>query len=119
VPLADDGRLVIIAMLGGAKATVSLNEFLRRRLTLHRLRASPAPGGVQGAIARNLREGLAAHRIRGDQAGGLQDLSAPAEAAQAHALMESGTHIGKIDAHASLRSSLARQHAFVGGHDQR
>ena len=46
--LADDGRIALIALLGGAKATVDLGQVLRRRLTHQRLDPAPAPGRVQG-----------------------------------------------------------------------
>ena len=42
--LADDGRLVIIALLGGAKGDVGLRRGLRRRLDGHGLDAAAAPG---------------------------------------------------------------------------
>jgi len=94
--LADDGRLVIIAMLGGAKATVNLNEFLRRRLTLTGSALRPRPIGFKGAIARNLREKVWPHIESGAIKPVVYRIFPLAEAAQAHALMESGTHIGKI-----------------------
>jgi len=94
--LADDGRLVIIAMLGGAKATVNLNEFLRRRLTLTGSALRPRPIGFKGAIARNLREKVWPHIESGAIKPVVYRIFPLAEAAQAHALMESSTHIGKI-----------------------
>ena len=94
--LADDGRLVIIAMLGGAKATVNLNDILRRRLTLTGSTLRPRPIGFKGAIARALREKVWPHIESGAIKPVVYRIFPLAEAAQAHALMESGTHIGKI-----------------------
>src|SRR5260370_24741984 len=54
--LADDGRIVIIAFLGGAKATLFLSDILRRRLTVTGSALRPRPVEFKGAIARNLRE---------------------------------------------------------------
>ena len=68
---------MIIALLGGAKAKVNLNEFLRRRLTLTGSTLRPRPVAFKGAIARGLREKVWPHiESGGDQAGDLQDLSA-------------------------------------------
>src|SRR5207247_7193200 len=54
--LADDGRIVIIAFLGGSKATVFLSDILRRRLTVTGSALRPRPVEFKGAIARYLRE---------------------------------------------------------------
>src|SRR5258708_35129076 len=54
--LADDGRIVIIAFLGGAKATLFLSDILRRRLTVTGSALRPRPVEVNGAIAKNLRQ---------------------------------------------------------------
>jgi NADPH2:quinone reductase len=94
--LADDGRLVIIALLGGAKATVDLGAVLRRRLVVTGSTLRPRPVEFKGAIARRLRSVvwplIEAGRIRPV----LFRTFPLAEAAAAHALMESGQHIGKI-----------------------
>jgi NADPH2:quinone reductase len=94
--LADDGRLVIIALLGGARATVDLNAVLRRRLVITGSTLRPRPVEFKGAIARKLRSVvwplIEAGRIRP-----VLFRSFPlAEAAAAHALMESSQHVGKI-----------------------
>ena len=94
--LADDGRLVIIALLGGATADVDLGAILRRRLVITGSTLRPRPVEFKGAIARRLRSVvwplIEAGRIRP-----VLFRSFPlAEAAAAHALMESGQHIGKI-----------------------
>jgi NADPH2:quinone reductase len=94
--LADDGRLVIIALLGGAKANVDLNAVLRRRLVITGSTLRPRPVEFKGAIARRLRSVvwplIEAGRIRP-----VVFKTYPlAEAAAAHALMESSQHVGKI-----------------------
>ncbi len=94
--LADDGRVVIIAMLGGARSTVSLNEILRRRLVLTGSTLRPRPVEFKGAIARSLREKVWPHIESGRIRPVVFRIFPLDEAAQAHALMETGQHIGKI-----------------------
>jgi NADPH2:quinone reductase len=94
--LADDGRLAIIALLGGARAHVSLGEILRRRLTLTGSTLRPRTVGFKGAIARSLREKVWPHIESGAIKPVVYRIFPLAEAAQAHALMETSTHIGKI-----------------------
>src|SRR3546814_12028367 len=53
--LADDGRIVVIALLGGARAEVDCNQILRRRLTLTGSTLRPRPVAFKGAIAQALR----------------------------------------------------------------
>lgn len=94
--LADDGRLVIIALLGGSKASVDLGSILRRRLVITGSTLRPRPVEFKGAIARRLRSVvwplIEAGRIRPV----LYRTYPLAEAAAAHALMESSQHVGKI-----------------------
>ncbi len=94
--LADDGRLVIIALLGGAKANVDLNAVLRRRLVITGSTLRPRPVEFKGAVARRLRSVvwplIEAGRIKPV----LFKTYPLAEAAAAHALMESSQHVGKI-----------------------
>ena len=96
--LAEDGRLVIIAVQGGVKSEFNAGLVLRKRLTHHRLDAAAAARRIQGRDRQGAaREGLAAAGERRDQAGHPQHLRAAAQsAAKAHELMESNQHIGKI-----------------------
>ena len=94
--LADDGRLVIIAMLGWARSNVNLNEILRRRLTVTGSTLRPRPVSFKGAIARALREKVWPHIESGAIKPVVYRIFPLAEAVHAHALMESGAHIGKI-----------------------
>jgi len=94
--LADDGRIVVIALLGGAKANVDLGQVLRRRLTITGSTLRPRPVAFKAQIARELRE-----RVWPLLAGGTIKpvifKTFPLEqASEAHALMESSTHVGKI-----------------------
>lgn len=94
--LADDGRLLIIATLGGAKAPLDLGAVLRRRLTITGSTLRPRSVQFKAQIARRLRSVVWPLF----EAGRLQPMvfkTFPlAEAAQAHRLMESSQHIGKI-----------------------
>jgi NADPH:quinone reductase len=94
--LADDGRIVVIALLGGAKANVDLGQVLRRRLTITGSTLRPRPVAFKAQIARELRARvwplLEAGRIKP-----VIYRTFPLEAAaDAHTLMESSAHVGKI-----------------------
>src|SRR6266850_1638929 len=94
--LADDGRIVIIAFLGGAKATLYLTDILRRRLTVTGSALRPRSVEFKGAIARNLREKVWPLIEAGKIKAIIHKTFPLAEASKAHALMESSAHIGKI-----------------------
>ena len=94
--LADDGRLVLIALLGGSKATVDFNEVLRRRLVLTGSTLRPRPVEFKAAIARALREKVWPLLESGTIKPVIHATFPLAEAAKAHAMMETGEHIGKI-----------------------
>lgn len=94
--LADDGRLVFIALLGGARAEVDLSQVLRRRLTITGSTLRPRTVEFKAAIARALRDRvwplLEAKRIKPV----VFRTFALAQASDAHRLMESSQHVGKI-----------------------
>ena len=94
--LADDGRLALIAFLRGAKAEVDLGEVLRRRLTISGSSLRPRTIEYKAYAANNLREKvwplIEAGRIKPV----VYRTFPLAEAAEAHRLMESSQHIGKI-----------------------
>ncbi len=94
--LADDGRIAVIAFLGGAKATINLSEILRRRLTISGSALRPRPVEFKGAIAKNLRAKIWPLIERGRIKAVVYKTFPLAEAAGAHELMESSRHIGKI-----------------------
>ncbi|MGE5651263.1 MAG: NAD(P)H-quinone oxidoreductase [Bacillota bacterium] len=94
--LADDGRLSVIALLGGAKATVDIGQVLRRRLTITGSTLRPRPVEFKAGIAERLREHVWPLLDCGKIKPVLYRVFPLAEVAQAHALMESSEHIGKI-----------------------
>jgi NADPH2:quinone reductase len=94
--LADDGRLVFIALLGGAKANVPLGQILMRRLTLTGSTLRPRPVAFKAAIAAKLREHVWPLLEAGKIKPVIFQSFALADAAKAHALMESSSHVGKI-----------------------
>ncbi|WP_415405292.1 NAD(P)H-quinone oxidoreductase [Tateyamaria sp. SN3-11] len=94
--LADDGRLVQIAFLQGPKAELNMVQLMTRRLTMTGSTLRPQSDLAKARIAQDLREAvwplLSAGRI-----GPVMDSEFPlAQAAEAHARMESSGHIGKI-----------------------
>lgn len=102
--LAEDGRLVIIAVQGGVQADFNAGLVLRRRLHITGSTLRPRPVAFKGAIA----QALKAKVWPWLESGAVQpvihtvlDATAPRDglpsgAACAHALMQSGQHIGKI-----------------------
>lgn len=94
--LADDGRLVIIALLGGSKAPLDMNAVLRRRLTVTGSTLRPRPVEFKAAIARRLRA-VVWPLIEAGRLKPMLFKTFPLNAASdAHALMESSQHVGKI-----------------------
>jgi NADPH:quinone reductase-like Zn-dependent oxidoreductase len=94
--LAVEGRLVQIAFLQGSKVTLDLVHLMMRRQTITGSTLRPRSVADKAAIARALREKvwplIEAKRVRP-----VIDRSFPlAEAAEAHRLMQSSAHIGKI-----------------------
>ena len=94
--LADDGRIAIIALLGGAKATVDLGQVLRRRLSISGSTLRPRPVAFKEAIARRLRERVWPLLEAGKVKPVIYKVFPLDQAAEAHTLMESSTHVGKI-----------------------
>jgi NADPH:quinone reductase len=94
--LADDGRLALIAFIGGARATIDLGQVLRRRLTMTGSTLRPRSVEFKAAIALKLKENVWP-LLESRQVKPIIYRTFPLEqAAQAHALMETSTHIGKI-----------------------
>lgn len=94
--LADDGRIGLIALLGGAKATLDLGQILRRRLSISGSTLRPRPVAFKAAIARQLQD-IAWPLLASGKIKPVIYRTFPFEqAAAAHALMESSTHTGKI-----------------------
>ncbi len=94
--LADDGRIALIALLGGSKATIDLGQVLRRRLAISGSTLRPRPVGFKGAIAWRLQDKVWPLIETGKIKPVIFQTFPLEQAAQAHALMESSTHVGKI-----------------------
>ncbi|MCX7692241.1 NAD(P)H-quinone oxidoreductase [Tepidimonas taiwanensis] len=94
--LAEDGRLVIIAVQGGVQAGFDAGLVLRRRLTITGSTLRPRPVAFKAAIARELHRHVWPLIERGAIRPVVYRVFPAAEAARAHALMESNQHIGKI-----------------------
>ena len=94
--VADDGRIVIIAVQGGVKSEVNAGEVLRRRLTITGSTLRPRPVAFKAAIAAALRLQVWPHIVSGRVRPVIHKVFPAAQAAQAHALMESSQHVGKI-----------------------
>ena len=92
-----DGRLVIIAFLGGFEvAKADLRPIMTRRLTVTGSTMRPRTTAQKAEIAAALREKVWPLLDAGKVAPPIHKVFPLAEAAAAHALMESSTHIGKI-----------------------
>jgi putative PIG3 family NAD(P)H quinone oxidoreductase len=94
--LAVDGRLVQIAVIGGAKAQINLVPILQRRLTITGSTLRPRPVAEKAAIARALREHVWPLLESGVVAPVIFATYPFRDAAAAHRVMESNAHIGKL-----------------------
>jgi NADPH:quinone reductase len=94
--LAEDGRIVIIAVQGGTKANVDAGLVLRRRLTITGSTLRPRPVEFKAQIAASLRRTVWPWLETGVVKPVIHQVFPAAEAARAHELMESNRHIGKL-----------------------
>jgi NADPH2:quinone reductase len=94
--LAEDGRLVIIATLGGKDADIDAALIMRRRLTLTGSTLRGRPVAFKAALARQLHERVWPLLEAGQARPVIHRIFPARDAAAAHALMESSQHIGKI-----------------------
>lgn len=94
--LAEDGRLVIIAVQGGVNAQLNAGLVLRRRLTITGSTLRPRSIAFKAAIAKALHAHVWPSLESGEVKPIIYQTFSASEAAQAHALMESNQHIGKI-----------------------
>jgi NADPH:quinone reductase len=94
--LADDGRLAIIAVQGGTKSELDTGAVLRKRLAITGSTLRARSVAYKGALARALRETVWPLIEAGRFKPVIHKVFPAAQAAQAHALMESSTHVGKI-----------------------
>ncbi|MEP6883409.1 MAG: NAD(P)H-quinone oxidoreductase [Gammaproteobacteria bacterium] len=93
---ALEGRIVVISLLGGSKAEINMGMILTKRLTLTgstlRARTVAQKAAVAAAVRKNVWPLLAAGRVRPV----IHATFPLAEACEAHRLMETSNHIGKI-----------------------
>jgi len=94
--LAEDGRLVIIAVQGGVKSEFNAGMVLRRRLHITGSTLRPRPVAFKAAIAASLRDKVWPLLESGAVKTIIHSRFPAAQAAEAHKLMESNQHIGKI-----------------------
>ena len=94
--LAEDGRIAIIAVQGGTKAEFNAGMVLRKRLVITGSTLRPRPVAFKAAIAQALRKNVWPLIERGAIRPVIFKTFPAAQAAQAHTLMESNQHIGKI-----------------------
>ncbi|MBG6221105.1 MULTISPECIES: NAD(P)H-quinone oxidoreductase [unclassified Janthinobacterium] len=94
--LADDGRIGLIAVQGGSKATVDLGQVLRRRLSISGSTLRPRSVAFKAAIAKHLRTTVWPLIEAGKIKPVIYQTFPIEKAGEAHALMESSTHVGKI-----------------------
>ena len=93
---ADDGRLVQIAFLQGAKVTFNFAEMMTRRLTFTGSTLRPQSDLAKTRIAEAVEAQVWPMIARGALRVVLDSEFAMADAAKAHWRIESGTHVGKI-----------------------
>ena len=93
---AVDGRISIIATQGGTRAEVDLRPIMTKRLLITASTLRPQPVASKGRIAAPLHANVWPLFATRDLRPRIHDRFAFPEAWRAHALMESGAHIGKI-----------------------
>jgi NADPH2:quinone reductase len=94
--LAEEGRLVFIAYLRGPKTELSIDAVMRKRLTITGSTLRPRSVEFKGCLARNLREKIWPLIEAGKIRPVIYKTFPLAQAAEAHRLMESSQHIGKL-----------------------
>jgi putative PIG3 family NAD(P)H quinone oxidoreductase len=94
--LADDGRHVSIAFQRGAKSEIAISEVMRRRLMLTGSTLRPRPVEFKTMVADEIGKTVWPY-VEGGRLKPVIDSTYPlSQAAEAHARMESGEHVGKI-----------------------
>ncbi len=94
--MADDGRIAVIAVQGGTQATLDVGALLRKRLAIIGSTLRPRSIAYKTVIARELREQVWPLIEAGKVRPVIHTVFPATQAAQAHALMESSVHVGKI-----------------------
>jgi putative PIG3 family NAD(P)H quinone oxidoreductase len=94
--LAEDGRHVSIATLGGGKAELDIADIMRRRLVLTGSTLRPRSVGFKSLVADELARNVWPHAVAGGLKPVIDTVLPLARASEAHRRMESGEHVGKI-----------------------
>ena len=94
--LRPEGRLVLIAFLGGSKAELDFLPLMLKRITVTGSTLRPRSIEEKGAIAAELRAEVWPLLDAGTIAPVIDSTYPLADAAEAHRRMDSGAHIGKI-----------------------
>jgi NADPH2:quinone reductase len=94
--LADDGRHVSIAFQRGAKAEVSIPDVMRRRLTFTGSTLRPRPVEFKAMVASEIAHTVWPYAESGRLRPVIDSVFPLNRAAEAHARMEGGDHVGKI-----------------------
>jgi NADPH2:quinone reductase len=94
--MADDGRIAVIAVQGGTQASLDVGTLLRKRLAIIGSTLRPRSVAYKTAIARELRDKVWPLIEAGKVKPVIYKVFPADQAAQAHALMESSVHVGKI-----------------------
>ncbi|RDS86868.1 NAD(P)H-quinone oxidoreductase [Dyella psychrodurans] len=94
--LAYDGRLVIIATLGGTNAKLDAGKLMHRRISMTGSTLRPRSVEFKSAIAAKLHDNVWPLFAEGRLRPVIHEVFPASDAAGAHALMESSTHIGKL-----------------------
>lgn len=94
--LATEGRLVVIGTQGGTRGVLDLGQLLRKRASVHATSLRARPIAEKAAIVAAVREHVWPLIADGLVMPVIDRVLPLAEARQAHELMESGAHVGKI-----------------------
>jgi NADPH2:quinone reductase len=94
--LAEDGRIAVIAVQGGTQAQLDVGALLRKRLSIIGSTLRPRSVAYKTVIAKELREQVWPRIEAGKIKPVIYKVFPASQAAQAHALMESSVHVGKI-----------------------
>ncbi len=94
--MAEDGRLAIIAVQGGTSSQIDAGLLLRKRLTISGSTLRPRSVAYKTQLAQALRARVWPLIETGRVRPVIHQVFAAAQAGDAHRLMESSTHVGKI-----------------------
>ena len=94
--LAEEGRLVTIAVLGGAQASINVAKLMVRRQTITGSTLRPRSAEFKALLAQDIRENVWPAVAEGELRPVMDRIFALREAVAAHRRMEAGEHVGKI-----------------------